>query len=89
MENTTNTQKNKILNFLLEGLKITPMIAASSKFNCTKLTNRISELEAQYDMKFNRQWITEINKDGNRSTYMSYHLTSSQIERINKSKSKQ
>ena len=86
MENTTNTQKKKILNFLLQGFKITPMIAASSKFNCTKLTNRISELEAQYDMKFNRQWVTETNKDGNRSTYMSYHLSSSQIERIKKSK---
>ena len=88
MESTTNTQKKKILNFLLQGLKITPIISAS-KFNCTKLTNRISELEAQYDMKFNRQWVTETNKDGNRSTYMSYHLTTSQIERINKSKSKQ
>lgn len=85
MESTTDTQKKKILKFLLQEFKITPMIAFS-KFNCTKLTNRISELEAQYDMKFNRQWVTEINKDGNRSTYMSYHLTSSQIERIKKSK---
>lgn len=85
METTINTQKKKILKFLLQGFKITPILA-SSNFNCTKLTNRISELESQYDMRFNREWVTEINKDGNRSTYMAYYLTSSQIERIKKAK---
>lgn len=80
MENTTK----RILGFMLKGFKITPTIAFE-KFGCKNLTEAITELQTRYDMRINRDFVTETNND-NRSTCMAYWLTSSQIERINKSK---
>ena len=81
----TDTQKKKILQYLLQGNYITPMIAVE-KFNCMKLTNRIAELQQQYDLRIDRMYNTRVNEDGNRVVYMSYWLTSSQIQRLKKGK---
>jgi hypothetical protein len=81
----TDTQKKKILQYLLQGNYITPMIAVE-KFNCMKLTNRIAELQKQYDLRIDRMYNTKVNEDGNRVVYMSYWLTSSQIQRLKKIK---
>ena len=81
----TDTQKKKILQYLLQGNYITPMIAVE-KFNCMKLTNRIAELQKQYDLRIDRMYNTKVNEDGNRVVYMSYWLTSSQIQRLKKVK---
>jgi hypothetical protein len=78
------TATKRILGFMLNGFKITPTIALE-KFGCKNLTEAITELQTKYDMRVNRDFVTETNND-NRSTYMAYWLTSSQIERINKSK---
>lgn len=91
MEETFNinenidTQKKKILQYLLSGNYITPMIAVE-KFNCMKLTNRIAEIQKQYDLRIDRMYNTKINDDGNRVVYMSYWLTSSQIKRLKSTK---
>lgn len=84
----TYTQKKKILQYLLQGNYITPMIAVE-KFNCMKLTNRIAELQKQYDLRIDRMYNTKVNEDGNRVVYMSYWLTSSQIQRLKKAKNEQ
>jgi hypothetical protein len=80
-QGTINTQKSRIMAHMLKGHEISPIVA-SQKFGCTKLTNRISELQAQYGIGIQRRYETKINADGNRSTFMVYWLTSSQINEI-------
>lgn len=71
-------QKQKILNYMREKGSITPM-AAFGELGITKLATRVGELiQDGYDIQ--KVWETDVNRDGDRVRYMSYHLISDSVK---------
>lgn len=62
------TQKQRIIDYLKIGKKLTTLTAAMKGFG-VKLPNRISEIERETKLKFNRVW-----KENKNSRWIEYSL---------------